>query len=460
SEAAASARQTQAWWGGLDFRGRRKALLACRAAMARRVRELVLLIRAETGKSVSDAFTEVSASFEHMAWVPRNARRVLGQRKLRSPLSLIDHSSYLEYQPYGVVAVIGPWNYPLHTPLGSIMYALAAGNTVVFKPSEYTPAVGQWAADVINETVGRPVVRTVHGLGSVGAMLCDADVDKIAFTGSVPTAKKVAKAAAERLIPVLIEGGGKDAAIVDVDADLDASVDQVVWGAFTNAGQSCVGIERVYVVDSLADEFVERLVRAVEKLTVGESDDAQIGPITMPRQIDVIAAHIQAAVDDGAKVVLGGPDAVRPPYVHPTVLVDVPEESEAVREETFGPVLVVNRVVDADEALRRVNAVPYGLGGAVFGKRDAMRLARGMRTGMTAINTGFVYASMPQLPFGGVGPSGYGRAHGADGLREFARAKAIAKRRFPAALPLMSMNRKESHNRLIERYLKFGSGRG
>ncbi|GAA4905237.1 acyl-CoA reductase-like NAD-dependent aldehyde dehydrogenase [Stackebrandtia albiflava] len=457
--AVATAREASLWWAGLDFSERRRLLLACKAAMAGRVKELIRLIRIETGKSVSDAFSEVSTAFEHMSWAPRHARRVLGPRRVGTPLSLFDHTATLEYRPYGVVGVIGPWNYPMHTPTGSICYALAAGNTVVFKPSEYTPAVGQWLADVICETVGRPVVQVVHGAGDVGALLCDADVDKIAFTGSVPTARKVAETAARRLVPVLIEGGGKDAAIVDEDADVAAAAEFVTWAAFTNAGQSCTGIERVYVVEPVADRFVSHLVEAVRELRVGADDEAQIGPITMPRQIDVIAAHIRDAVERGGVAVVGGPDAVRPPYVHPTVLLDVPEDSAAVREETFGPVLVVNRVPDADEALRRTNALGYGLGGLVFGRRNAMRLARGMRSGMTAINSGFGFAAIPALPFGGVGESGYGRAHGADGLREFAFAKSIARRRVRQLLPLMSMRRRPVHNRLIARYLKITGGR-
>lgn len=457
--AVARSRDTQKWWGQLSFAQRREMLLACKAAMAGRVKELVTLIRTETGKSIADALTEVSTSFEHLAWAPKNARRVLGPRKLRSSLTLFDHAAYVEYQPYGVVAVIGPWNYPMHTPLGSIIYALAAGNTVVFKPSEYTPAVGQWLADVICQTVGRPIVNVVHGLGDVGAALCRCDVDKIAFTGSATTAKKVAHAAAERLVPALIEGGGKDAAIVSADADVEATAEFVLWSAMTNAGQSCTGLERVYVVESLAEELVERLAAQGAKLRVGSGDDDNIGPITMPKQIDVIASHIRSAVDAGATVALGGPQAVQPPYVYPTILVDVPENCTAVTEETFGPVLVVNTVPDVDEAIRRTNAIDLGLGGAVFGKRGTVAIARRMRSGMTAINSGFAFAAMPRLPFGGVGASGYGRAHGDDGLREFAYVKAIARRRMRPVIPMMSMNRKPLHNRIFETYLKLGKSR-
>lgn len=458
-EAVATARQTAQWWSGLGFTARRKILLECKAVMAGRVRELMRLIRVETGKSVSDAFSEVATSFEHLVWAPKNARRVLGPRRVSGTLAMWDHTAYLEYQPYGVVAVIGPWNYPMHTPMGSIVYALAAGNTVVFKPSEYTPGVGRWLADVITEVAGRPIVSVVQGAGEVGARLCEADVDKIAFTGSVGTAKKVATAAAARLVPVLIEGGGKDAAIVDVDADVTAAADFVLWAALTNAGQSCTGFERVYVVDDVAERFIERLVAGAGRLRVGGGDDADIGPITMPGQIAVIDAHIRDAVERGGTPVVGGVEAVQPPFVHPTILVDVPEDSTAVTEETFGPVLVVNRVADAEEALRRTNATGFGLGGAVFGRRNAMSLARRMRSGMTAINSGFGFAAIPALPFGGVGESGYGRAHGDDGLREFAHAKSIAKRRAPQLIPLMSMNRKPFHNRLLERYLGFGGRR-
>ncbi|ADD41306.1 aldehyde dehydrogenase family protein [Stackebrandtia nassauensis] len=459
AKAVARARDAQTWWANLGFTQRRKLLLECRAEMARRIKDLVRLIRAETGKSVNDAFTEVAGCFENLAWAPKNARRVLGPRRRRGSLSMIDHSAYVEYRPYGVVAVIGPWNYPMYTVMGSVVYALAAGNTVVLKPSEYTPAVGQWLADVIDEVVGRPIVTVVHGLGETGAALCESEVDKIAFTGSVPTARKVAMAAAKRLIPVLIEGGGKDAAIVDVDADLDKTAEQLLWGAFTNAGQTCIGYERAYVPESIATELIDKLVKQATGIKVGDGEDAQIGPITMPRQIDVIAAHIDDALNRGATAVVGGREAVQPPYVHPTILVDVPEDSRAVTEETFGPVLVVNTVADAEEGLRRANATEYGLGGAVFGKRNAMSLARRMRSGMTSINSGFAFAGLPSLPFGGVGSSGYGRAHGDDGLREFAVVKSIAKRRAPGVIPVFSLNRKASHNKLIERIITFGSGK-
>ena len=449
--AVARAREAGRWWASLGFAGRRQRLLRFRSLMANRLTDLAKLMHDETGKPVAEAIVEAAGAIDHVAWAARNARRVLGPRRVSSSLMQAEYSSHLEYLPYGVVGVIGPWNYPVLTPLGSIGYALAAGNAVVFKPSEYTPAVGQWLVDVFAEVVPeQPVLQVVHGTGEVGSALCRSGVDKLAFTGSTRTGKKVMAACAETLTPVLLECGGKDAMIVDADADVDAAVDACVWGGMTNAGQTCVGIERVYVADAVYDEFLPRLVERAGRLKVGTGDDAEIGPITMPGQIDVIRRHISDAIARGGRAVLGGVDAVSPPYVQPTILVDVPEDSAAVQEETFGPTLTVARVRDADEAVERANGTVYGLGGAVFSRRRGLELARRMRSGMTSVNSAISFAGMPRLPFGGVGDSGFGRIHGEDGLHELSRAKAITKRRMRSVLPALSFDRTpKTVNRIV-----------
>ncbi|PWU44797.1 aldehyde dehydrogenase [Micromonospora globispora] len=440
-QAVARARAAGEWWAGLGFTGRRERLLRWRSLLARRIEELAELVHTEGGKPVGDGVVEILTAIEHVDWAARNARRVLGPRRVRTRLILAEFTGHLEYQPYGVIGVIGPWNYPVFTPIGSAAYALAAGNAVVFKPSEYTPAVGQWLVDRFAEVVPEhPVLTAVHGLGDVGAALCRSGVGKVAFTGSTATAKKVMAACAESLTPVLVEAGGKDAMIVDADADLDAAAEACVWGALTNAGQTCIGIERVYAVDQVFDTFVDKVVSRAGRLTVGP-DGADIGPITMPAQLDVIRRHIDDAVARGGKAVLGGPEAVQPPYVHPTVLVDVPEDSVAVREETFGPTLTVTRVRDVDEAVERANALSYGLGGSVFGRKRALAVARRLRSGMAAVNSTLTFAGMSTLPFGGVGDSGFGRIHGEDGLREFGRAKSITRRRARSLLPSMTFER-------------------
>jgi acyl-CoA reductase-like NAD-dependent aldehyde dehydrogenase len=454
--AVARARAAGAWWADLGFAERKIRLLRWRALLAERIEELAALTSDETGKPVADAVVEASAAIEHMDWAARNAGRVLGPRKTKMRLLLAEHVGHLEYQPYGVVGVIGPWNYPILTPLGPISGALAAGNAVVLKPSEYTPAVGQWLVDTFAEIVPeQPVLQAVHGLGDVGAALCRSGVGKISFTGSTATAKKVMAACAETLTPVVIEAGGKDALIVDADADIPAAAEAAVWGAMTNAGQTCIGIERAYVVEPVYDAFVAAVVEKAGKLRIGE----EIGPITMPAQIDVIRRHIDDALARGGRAVLGGAGAVQPPYVLPTVLVDVPEESSAVREETFGPTLTITRVADADEALRKANDVPFGLGGAVFGKANAVRIARRMNAGMVAVNSTLTFVGMATLPFGGVGDSGFGRIHGEDGLREFSRAKAVTVRRAPSLLPAMTFERTPAQVNRIIKALKLLYGR-
>jgi acyl-CoA reductase-like NAD-dependent aldehyde dehydrogenase len=234
--------------------------------------------------------------------------------------------------------------------------------------------------------------------------------------------------------------------IVDDDADVVAAADAAVWGAMSNAGQTCIGIERVYATSAVYDRFVAEVTNQVRALRPGSDDEATYGPMTMPSQIDVVRRHVQDAATAGARVVTGGTDDDAFPgqnYVRPTVLLDVPEDSAAIREETFGPTLTITKVKDAEEALERANATTYGLAGAVFSrsKAKAMDLARRMRTGMTSVNSVLTFASVPSLPFGGVGDSGFGRIHGEDGLKEFTRAKAITRQRVPLPVNLMSFGR-------------------
>ncbi|HEY7224955.1 MAG TPA: aldehyde dehydrogenase family protein [Micromonosporaceae bacterium] len=444
------------WWRDLGFAGRRQRLLAWRSLMTKRLDELIDLMHAEAGKPRADALVELAPALEHVHWSARNAKRVLRSRRVKGNLVMADFAASVEYRPYGVIAVIGPWNYPINTPMGSIAYALAAGNAVVFKPSEYTPAVGKWYVDRFAEVVPeQPVLQIVFGLGETGSHLVRSGVDKVAFTGSPRTARAIMAACAETLTPVLIEGGGKDAMIVDADADVEAAADAAVWGGMTNAGQTCIGIERVYVAAPVYDSFVAKVAAKARALHVGMEPGADVGPITMPSQVAVIRRHIDDALARGGRAVVGGRDAVRPPFVHPTVLVDVPEDSAAVREETFGPTLTVTKVENADEAVRLANASSYGLGGAVFGRARAMALARAMRSGMVSVNGTLAFAGFASLPFGGVGDSGFGRIHGDEGLREMSVPKSIVRRRLPAPLPLMSFTRKPRHVRLGERFIRF-----
>jgi acyl-CoA reductase-like NAD-dependent aldehyde dehydrogenase len=454
------AREAAVWWGGLGFAGRRRRLLSWRSALTRQIDELAGLITAETGKPWDDARLECVLVVAHLDWAARNAERVLRRRRVGSGLLMLQEASTVEYQPCGVVGVIGPWNYPAHTPMGSIGYALAAGNAVVFKPSELTPGVGRALAESLATAVPEhPLLQVVTGFGETGAALCRAGVDKLAFTGSASTARKVMASCAETLTPVVLECGGKDALLVDADADLTAAADAAVWGAMTNAGQTCVGVERVYVVDDVAQDLTDRIVAQARRLRADGEPNADLGPITRPAQVEVIREHLNDALARGGTALVGGAESVRPPYVEPVVLAGVPETSIAVTEETFGPTLTVHQVANLDDAVVRVNAGRYGLGAAVFSGRRGAQIAAQLRCGMVSVNSVISYAAVPSLPFGGVGDSGFGRIHGADGLREFTRAKAVTRRRFRPAVQVLTFARPAWALRLLLRIVRVRYGR-
>jgi len=448
--AVAQAREAAVWWDGLGWSERRTRLLAWKSHLTRYMPRLAQLVHEETGKPLDDAKLEIILAIVHIDWAAKHARRVLRPRRVRPGLAALNQAATVEYQPLGVVGVIGPWNYPVFTPVGSIAYALAAGNAVVFKPSELTPATGAWLVRSFGEALGlsgpvRPVFQLVTGPGSTGEALARSGVAKIAFTGSAATARKVMAAAADTLTPVLAECGGKDALLVAADADLDAAADAAAWGAMSNAGQTCIGIERVYVAEAVYHSFLERLTSKVSSLRPGFDDEASYGPMTLPSQPETVAKHVADALALGGRAAVGGPEAVDAPYVRPVVLTDVPEGSAAVTEETFGPTVTVTPVAGLAEAVLLANGGQYGLGSAVFARdrSAAMSAARSLRTGMTSINSVLGFAIVPALPFGGVGESGFGRIHGADGLREFSRPKAITRQRLRSPVNVLSFGRTE-----------------
>lgn len=452
------ARAASAWWAGLGFAERARCLARWRSEIVRGTDELAAVVNREMGKPIADAKLEIAMALEHLAWGAKNAGKVLGPRAVPSSLLTINQAASVEFPPLGVVGVIGPWNYPVFTPLGSISFALAAGNAVVFKPSEFTPGVGAWLVAAFERAVPESsVLQLVTGAAHTGAALCRSGVDKIGFTGSTATGKKVMAVCAETLTPVLMECGGKDALVVDVDADIIAAADAAVWGGLSNAGQTCLAVERIYVHERVYDEFLTEVVKQASTIHAGVG--SKIGPITMPSQVDVIRRHIADALERGGRAVLGGPDTFDRQFVQPTILVDVPEDSLAVTEETFGPTLTVAKVADMDEAIDLVNASRYGLGVTIFGKKNARELARRIRVGGVAINAFVAYATIPSLPLGGVGQSGFGRVHGPEGLKEFTYAKAITRQRFPSPLALTTFARTERTDAIAAALVKLLHGR-
>jgi acyl-CoA reductase-like NAD-dependent aldehyde dehydrogenase len=429
------ARKVQPEWAAIDPEGRARLLRRVRHSIYEHLDDIVETVSTETGKSRTEAvFSDVSPAVLHLQHLERITPRFFRPKKvgrLAGPL-LLGLRSQIEYQPFGVVGAISPWNYPFSLAFSAISAALFAGNTVVLKPSEVTPGVGERIREVL-DVLPSGVATVVQGGGDVGAALVDAPVDKLAFIGSPATGKLVDEAAAKHLTPVCMELGGMDPSIVLEDADIDRAASAVLWGAFFNAGQTCAAAERAYVVNDVADEFIDKLLAKLGGLRV-RGLDAEVGPLTMKKQLDLVRHHVDDAVAKGAKVLYGGPDEAPSNddgslwYV-PTVLEDVTNEMVLCQEESFGPILPIVRVQDEEEAIRRSNEDGFNLTASVFtrNRERGLRVGRSLRAGSVGVNQiGAATFGMPWAPWGGVGTSGFGRVHGEFGLREFTYPVVLA----------------------------------
>lgn len=456
------ARQVQPWWADLGFSGRKPYLRRWIRWMAEHCDEIFELGHRETARPQADLQFELLAGLEDVRWAMDNAKRVLRTRRLPPGLAAFNFDARVSHRPMGVVGAIVPWNVPIYLTLSSISSALAAGNSVVVKPSEISPGVSIMllkAFTAANPDAPEGLLGWVTGFGETGSALCTSGVDKIAFTGSVPTGRRVMAACSSTLTPVVLELGGKDATIVAPDANVTAAAHDVVFGGFFNGGQACVGIERVYVVQSVRDEFLAAVRERVSQLTLGVGPADSYGPMTVASQIEVVRRHVTQALEAGATALVGGLDSIRPPYVEPIVLVDVPEHCAALTEETFGPLIVINTVPDVDEAVRRANGTAFGLGASVFSKRKGPQIAARLRSGGTTINSVMTFVGMSSLPFGGVGDSGFGRFHGAEGLREFSYVNSTVRMRFPMGGQITGLPRRQQDVDLVRKVLRMRYGR-
>jgi aldehyde dehydrogenase (NAD+) len=442
NEVVARAESVSERWADLSFRKRLIVLRDWASLLTREIDNAADLIHRETGKPLSDAKLEVAISIEHISWAAKFAPKVLSPQNRPSGFLMFNMASQVQRVPYGVVGIIGPWNYPMFTPMGSIAYALAAGNTVVFKPSEYTPAIGAWLGETFKRVAPfEDIFTVITGTPETGVALTESNIGKISFTGSTRTAKKVAATCAERMTPVVLECGGKDPVLIDRDADIKKAAEVTLWHAMANAGQSCIGAERVYVHQDVAEKFTRTIVDMAAKIKAGYEDGANYGPATMPSQLKVIKSHIDDAVKRGGEFLLGDKNSVKDGYVQPVILRNVPEDSKAMTEETFGPTLVINTVRHMDEAVDLANNTSYGLGAAVWSKRNGKKIASLLKCGMVSINSAFSFAAIGAVPFGGVKDSGYGRIHGAEGLLEFTYPRTVVKTRFNIPLQFTTFQR-------------------
>jgi succinate-semialdehyde dehydrogenase/glutarate-semialdehyde dehydrogenase len=341
----------------------------------------------------------------------------------------------ITYRPLGVIGIITPLKGPFILSLNPSVQALMAGNTVVLKPSEVTPFSGRLVGDLFRDA-GLPedVLTVVEGDGETGAALVEAGVDKISFTGSVRTGRKVGETCGRNLVPCTLELGGKDPMVVCADADIERAAGGAVFGAFMNAGQFCCSTERVYVIESVADEFTRRVVEKTKALKLGKEGEFDIGPMIWPKQLETIERHVADALEKGARLLSGGRRAteVGNLFYEPTVLVDVTHDMAIMREETFGPILPIVRVKDEAEALRLANDTVYGLAANVWTKDEdkAIRLAKGIFAGSVCVNESAITYGAVEAPFGGRRTSGVGQVNGETGLRGYCFAQPILLDRF------------------------------
>jgi len=429
SEAVARARRAQTAWGALTVQERGRLLNRWRELLWERQEEALDILRRENGKTEASAMLEVAIVDSVAGYFIRYAPAILRTQN-RQALFPFFQAARVYRKPHGVVGIITPWNYPLMLLCVDAFAALIAGNTVVAKPSEITPFIADFAVELMQEAgIPRDVMQIVHGDGSTGAALVER-VDYLQFTGSTRVGRMIGQRCAERLIPYSLELGGKDPAVVLADVDPKKVAVSLIQGAFENAGQACVSIERVYVEEAVYDPLVEAIQHYAPQIKIGSESDATMGSLTNENELRRTQAHINDAVKKGATILYGGnprPD-LGALFHEPTILVNVDHTMDVMREETFGPVLPLMKVRDVDEAIALANDTNYGLSASVFGKdlRRAEEIAVRIDSGDVNINRpGFAFGT-PSLPIGGQKESGQGgRRNGAEGLLKFTASQSI-----------------------------------
>jgi acyl-CoA reductase-like NAD-dependent aldehyde dehydrogenase len=424
------ARKAQPGWAELSFEERGSYLERAIRVILEREEELVDVIVSETGKPRLEALaTELIPACDALQFYAKRAKNILADRKV--PLHLLRTKKLrIAFKPLGVVGIITPWNFPFALSVNPTAQALMAGNAVLLKPSEVTPFSGRLVEEVF-AAAGLPegVFNLVLGDGETGGALVEGGVDKISFTGSVATGRRVGEVCGRNLVPCTLELGGKDPMIVCADADLVRAARGAVFGAFTNSGQVCTSTERVYVVDEVCDEFTRNCVSETARLRQGAEGEFDVGAMIRPEQLDVIDEHVRDAVEKGARVLSGGrrnPDQ-RGFFYEPTVLAGVDHDMAVMREETFGPVLPIMRVADEAEALRLANDSRYGLNANIWtrNKHKGTELAKAIESGCAVVNDCLVSYGVTESPFGGAKDSGIGRVNGEMGLRSYCHVQSI-----------------------------------
>ncbi len=428
------AREAFKLWSELTIYQRSSYILKARDYIMANLDQISELITKENGKPLVESLTaEILPVLDLMTHYAKNLREVITTEDL--PLgkwTFLNKSSHIQYVPLGVIGIISPWNYPFSIPMGQIVMALITGNTIVLKPSEHTPLIGLEIENIFRKS-GLPegVLSVITGFGDTGANLVSSGVNKIVFTGSVATGKRIMAAAASTLTPVVLELGGKDPMIVLKDVNIDIASSGAVWGAFTNAGQVCASIERLYVHESIADEFIHEVARKTKLLKQGTGfdKDIEIGPMISLMQMKIVDDHVEDARSRGARVLTGGErDNDLPGFFYkPTVLTKVDHSFKIVKEETFGPILPIMTFKTEEEVINLANDCKYGLTASIWSKNieKARSMAPRIEAGTVSINDCITTFALCQTPWGGGKESGIGRTHGKFGMMEFLEPRHI-----------------------------------
>jgi acyl-CoA reductase-like NAD-dependent aldehyde dehydrogenase len=428
--------EVQVFWAELSLAERARYMRRAAQVIVDHLDDIAGLLTREQGKPRVESYTmEVLPTIDLLHWCASHGPAILADEPIRyTQVMLKQKKSLFSYEPIGVVGVIAPWNYPWSIPFGEVAIALMAGNGVVLKPASLTPLIGQRIQEVF-ERAGLPegLVRTVHGGGAVGQALVESSAGKIFFTGSVDVGRRVGVACAERMKGSVLELGGKDPQIVCADANLANAISGAVWGGFANAGQTCSGIERTYVVRDVADRFINGVVREASALEVGDPLEwnTAIGPMVSKEQFDTVSELVEDAIAAGAKRLCGGPTEVAGfsgHFIAPTVLTDVTHDMRIMREEIFGPVLPIITVESEQQAIELANDSEFGLGASVWtlDRAKGRRIARRIQAGMVWINDHSYTHGACQCSWGGVKESGLGRSHSKFGFYECTNIKLVS----------------------------------
>ncbi|HEY0048277.1 MAG TPA: aldehyde dehydrogenase family protein [Pyrinomonadaceae bacterium] len=430
-------------WRETSFKERARVVMKAREVILAEMEEIARLISDESGKPVAEALSmEIAPVLDLMQYFARHAPKILKPEKINIGLyAALGRYSKIVYQPLGVVGIIPAWNYPFSIPLGETAMALLAGNTVILKPSELTPFTGLKIGEIFQKA-GLPagIVQVLTGDGRTGAALVDAGVNKIMFTGSVGTGRKIAESAAKHLTSVVLELGGKDPMIVFKDANLNLAAEAAIWGAFCNSGQSCSSVERLYVEESIREEFTNLVVEKTKRLrqNYGSDESTDIAAMSSERQLKLVEDHVRSFTEEGAKILTGGKRNAKfeGSFFEPTVIGNADNSMRAMREETFGPTLPIAVFKTEAEAIRLANDSEFGLTASVWTKdlTKGKRVAEKIEAGTVCVNEVLYTHGIGQTPWGGFKNSGYGRTHGRQGLLELVQPQHIHVNRF-AILP-------------------------